>query len=241
MAVKNNLLLFLVLLAQNQVLTAQTDEEKVITGIVSSDGINLEGISVFNFSNKMIAVTDKEGCFSILAKGKDILEFSGIDYKYLRKYVYKHEYNSGTMEVNMTFNAIELDEVVINKYANITAESLGIIPYGQVKFTPQERRLYSNSGGIQGLYSFLSGEKDILKMNVEVEKKELLLKKLENLFGDKYYTTTLKIPEELIKGFQYYCVEDPKFVESMKVKNKTMSMFLMTNLASVYNRNRLDK
>ena len=231
----------MVLLGQNQVLTAQANEDKMIIGIVVSDSIKLEGISVFNFSNKMIAVTDKEGCFSILAKDKDVLEFSGIDYKYLRKYVYKHEYNSGTMEVNMTFNAVELDEVVINKYASITAESLGIIPYGQVKFTPQERRLYSSSGGIQGLYSSLSGERDILKMNVEIEKKELLLKKLEYLFGNKYYTKTLKIPEELIKGFQYYCVEDPEFVKSLNVKNKTMSMFLMTNLASVYNHNRLDK
>ena len=229
------------MLGQNQLLTAQTNAEKIITGTVESDGTKLEGISIFNFSNKMIAVSDKEGCFSILAKERDVLEFSGIDYKYIRKYVYKHEYNSGTMEVNMTFNAIELDEVVINKYANITAESLGIIPYGQIKFTPQERRLYSNSGGIQGLYSFLSGDKDILKMNVEVEKKELLLKKLEYLFGDKYYTKTLKIPEELIKGFQYYCIEDNEFVKSLNVKNKTLSMFLMTNLAFDYNQKRCNE
>jgi hypothetical protein len=236
---KNSLIILLVLLGQNQLLTAQTNLEKIITGTVESDSIKLEGISIFNCSNKMIAVTDKEGCFSILAKDRDILEFSGIDYKLLRKYVYKDEYNSGVMEVSMTFNAIELDEVVINKYASITAESLGIIPRGQVKFTPQERRLYSNSGGISGLYSSLSGEKSILQMNVEVEKKELVLKKLEYLFGDKFYTKTLKIPEDLIKGFQYYCVEDHEFVESLNVKNKTMSMFLMTNLASTYNQKRL--
>lgn len=236
---KNCLIILLVLLGQNQLLTAQTNGEKIITGTVTSDGIKLEGIRIFNCSNKMIAVTDKEGCFSILARERDIFEFSSIDYKMLRKYLYKHEYNSGTMEVSMIFNAIELDEVVVNKYANITAENLGIIPRGQVKFTPQERRLYSNSGGIQGLYSSLSGERNFLKMNVEIEKKEMLLKKLEYLFGDTYYTKTLKIPEELIKGFLYYCVEDNEFVESLNLKNKTMIMFLMTNLAAVYNQNRL--
>jgi hypothetical protein len=67
------------------------------------------------------------------------------------------------------------------------------------------------------------------------------MKKLEYLFGNKYYTKTLKIPEELIKGFQYYCVEDAEFVESLGFKNKTMSMFLMANLASVYNKNRIDE
>ena len=207
---KNSIIVLFVLLGQNQLLTAQTNVEKIIIGTVVSDAKKLDGISVINCMNKMMAVTDKDGCFSIQAKEGDILNFSGIDYKYLKKYVYKHEYNSGIMEVDMIFNAVELDEVIINKDANITAENLGIIPRGQVKFTPQERRLYSNSGGIQGLFSSISGEKEILKMNVEIEKKELLLKKLEYLFGNKYYTKTLKIPEELIKGFQYYCVEDSK-------------------------------
>lgn len=222
-------------------MVAQDNIVKIIIGTVVCDSKPLEGISVVNCSNKMIAVSDKYGCFSILAKDKDVLNFSGIDYKYLRKYVYKHEYTLGALEVNMTFNSIELDEVIINKYANINAENFGIIPRGQVKLTPQERKLYSGSGGIQGLYNFVSGERDILKMNVEIEKKEILMKKLEYLFGSKYYTKTLKIPEELIKGFQYYCVEDVEFVESLGGKNKTVSMFLMTNLASVYNKNRIDK
>jgi hypothetical protein len=238
---KNNLIVLLVFLSQSQLVVAQENIEKIIIGKVVSDSRPLEGISVVNCSNKMMAVSDENGCFSILAKDKDVLNFSGIDYKYLRKYVYKHEYASGTLEVNMTFNSIELDEVVINKYANINAENLGIIPRGQIKLTTAERRLYSGSGGIQGLFNLVSGERDILKMNVEIEKKEILMKKLEYLFGSQYYTKTLKIPEELIKGFQYYCVEDPEFVESLGFKNKTMSMFLITNLASIYNKNRIDE
>ncbi|WP_264565464.1 carboxypeptidase-like regulatory domain-containing protein [Flavobacterium sp. N3904] len=236
---KNNLIILLVFLGQNQFLAAQNNVEKIITGTVVSDTTKLEGISIFNCANKMIAVSDENGCFSIVAKDGDILNFSSIDYKYLRKYVYKHEYQSGIMEVNLTFNTVELEEVVINKYANITAENLGIIPRGQIKFTPQERRLYSNSGGIQGLFSFVSGERDILKMNVEIEKKEFLLKKMEYLFGDKYYTKTLHIPEELVKGFQYYCIEDTEFVKTLNSKNKTMCMFLITALASDYNQKRI--
>ena len=236
---KNNLMVLLILLGQNQLVIAQTNVEKIITGTVVSDTTKLDGISVINCSNKMMAVTDENGCFSILAKNGDILNFSGIDYKYLRKYVYKHEYKSGTMEVNLTFNSIELDEVIINKYANITAEYLGIIPRNQVKLTTQERRLYSNSGGIQGLFSYMSGGRDILKMNVEIEKKEFLLKKMLYLFGDDYYIKTLQIPEELIKGFQYYCIEDFEFVNALKSKNKTMTMFLIVGLASDYNQKRI--
>jgi hypothetical protein len=238
---KYNLIVFFVFLGQYQLLSAQTNIERVIVGTVVCDGRNLEGISVINCMNKMMAVTDKEGCFSIQAKELDILNFSGIDYKYLKKYVYRNEYKSGTMEVDMVFNSVELDEVIINKDANITAENLGIIPQGQIKLTPQQRKLYSNSGGIFGLYSLISGEKEMLKKNVEAEKKEILMKKLEYMFVDKYYIKTLKIPEELIKGFQYFCVEDSKFATSLNGKNKSMCMFLMTDLASVYNKNREDK
>lgn len=234
-----NLIVLAVFLGQYSILTAQTNAEKTIIGTVVCDERKLEGVSVINCMNKLMAVTDKDGCFSILAKEGDILNFSAIDYKYLKKYVYRNEYKSGSMEVDMIFNSVELDEVIIRKDANITAENLGIIPHGQIKFTPQERKLYSSSGGIFGLYSMISGEKEMLKKNVEAEKKEILMKKLNYMFTDRYYIKTLKIPEELIKGFQYYCVEDSKFAASLNSKNKSMSMFLMTDLASVYNKKRV--
>ena len=77
----------------------------------------------------------------------------------------------------------------------------------------------------------------MLKKELSVEKKEFLMLKLENLFEDKYYVETLRIPEELIKGFQYYCIEDPDFVRSINEKNKTMSMFLIVGLASEFKKN----
>jgi hypothetical protein len=234
------LILQLIFLGYCKEIFAQSIKDTIITGVISCDSVQIEGISVYNCTNKMMAVSDKTGCFSIQAKVGDILNFSGIDYKLLRKYVYKFEYNSGQIEVNMTLKAIELDEVIVNKFASITAENLGIIPKGQKKLSPQERRLYTNSGGFQGFYSWLSGERDILKINVEIEKKEMYLKKLDYLFGNKYYIRTLKIPQELIKGFQYYCIEDPDFVQSLDAKNKTVSMFLMSNLALDYNKKRND-
>lgn len=236
---KNSLIVLFVFFFQCHFVTAQRNVEKTIIGTVVVDSTKLEGISVINCMNKMMAVSDEYGCFTIQAKEGDILNFSGIDYKYLKRYVYRQEYKDATMVVDMVFNSVELEEVVVNKYPNITAENLGIISAGQIKFTPQERKLYSNSGGIMGLYSSLSGEKHFLKMNVEVEKKELLMKKMGYLFDDNYYIKKLKIPQEFIKGFQYYCVENSEFVESLSKKNKSFSMFLMTNLASVFNENRI--
>lgn len=236
---KNNLILLFVFFGQCQLLSAQNNVEKMISGTIMSDSRKVEGISVVNHSTKMMAVSDKEGSFSIQAKQGDILTFSGIDYQFLSKYVYKFEYNSGTIEVNMIFNSVQLDEVIINKDGKINAENLGIIPHGQIKLTQQERKLYSSSGGVLGLYSRLSGEREMLKKNVETEKKEILLKKLEFMFNDTYYIQRLKIPEELIRGFQYYCIESFEFEKTVNLKNKTKTMFMLTNLAAIYNEKRL--
>jgi hypothetical protein len=51
---------------------------------------------------------------------------------------------------------------------------------------------------------------------VAVERKNMY--RLEYLFGDKYYVETLKIPQDYIRGFQYYCIEDIDFVAAVNAK-----------------------
>ena len=135
----------------------------------------------------------------------------------------------------MAIKSIVLKEVIINE-SGISAESLGIIPYGQKKYTPSERKLYTatSGGGIDGLLNTISGRKAMIKKNIIVEKKEQLLAKIDVLFEDNYYTETLKIPELYIKGFQYYCIEDISIANALRSKNKTMVLFLIVRLAKNY-------
>ena len=92
----------------------------------------------------------------------------------------------------------------------------------------------AQSSGGDKLLNAISGRTAMLKKEVAIEKKEGLLKKMEYLFDDNYYTERLKISVEDIKGFQYYCIEDAEFAVSLSSKNKTMSMFLITDLARKY-------
>lgn len=231
---------------------AQINVEKWINGQVTVNNVSpLESVNIINTSSKVMAVSDEYGHFSILAKEGDILSFSLINYEHLRKFINKQEFNLGSIAVNLTPKTIELNEVVINKHSNITAENLGIIPKDQVKLTTAERRLQTAGefkpimllgllGGsvpLDPLINAITGRTKMLKKDLAVERKEFLMVKLGNLFEDKYYVETLKIPEELIKGFQYYCIENPDFARSLKEKNKTMTMFLIVGLASEFNKN----
>jgi hypothetical protein len=58
--------------------------------------------------------------------------------------------------------------------------------------------------------------------------------KIENQFETNYFTEKLKIPEENVKGFLFYIVEDPKLMELINAKDKEMSKFRMSELATNY-------
>ncbi|MFB0911376.1 MAG: hypothetical protein QMA99_10620 [Flavobacterium sp.] len=137
----------------------------------------------------------------------------------------------------MASKGIDLKEVIIDENTQISAENLGIISYGQKKYSPAERKLYTASSGLlDPALNWITGRKAMLKKEVIVEYKEQMLIKLDYLFLPEYYTQTLKIPQEHIRGFQYYCVEDTDLVGSLNSRNKTLSQFLIIILAKKYNK-----
>jgi hypothetical protein len=136
----------------------------------------------------------------------------------------------------MAAKITELKEVIVNKHPEINAVSLGISPKGIKKFTPAERRLFSaTSTPGDALLNMISGRTEMLKKEIEVEKKYNLLAKIDALFEEEYYINTLKIPADYVKGFQFYCIEDEKLATALRSKNKTMTMFLIVPLAEKFN------
>ena len=123
-----------------------------------------------------------------------------------------------------------------------------MVSKNQKQYTPAERRLRTAGefhwysplliplGGmsVDGLLNAITGRTSQLKKELVVERKEFLLVKINNLFQENHFTEVLKIPVEYVKGFQFYIVEDEKFVAALNDKNKTMATFLMGELAVKY-------
>ncbi|KFF19935.1 hypothetical protein IW20_02065 [Flavobacterium hydatis] len=230
----NTLLLFIVSLFF-QISFGQTIVSKEISGRITADSSSVEVITIVNNATQETTISDNKGQFSIVIKEGDVLVFSAVNLEPLRKRITANDLKLDLLVVKMVPKNIELKEVVINEFSNINAENLGIIPYGQKKYTPAERKLYTaKSTMTDALLNKISGRTAMLKKEVAVEKKEMLYLKIEYLFEENYYTDRLKIPLEHIKGFQLYCIDDPEFVTSLNAKNKTMSMFLITGLAQKY-------
>jgi hypothetical protein len=232
--IKNTLQFLILLLVQ--VAFGQTTNTKEIRGKITADSVAVDRINIVNITTEKATVSDSKGFFTIPVKEGDVLVFTAVNLEGLRRKVTKEDLIEEVLTVIMLPKSIILNEVIVNE-SSITAESLRIIPYGQKKYTPSERKLYTatSGGGIDGLLNTISGRKAMLKKEIIVEKKEQLLARIDVLFEDKYYTETLRIPLDYIKGFQYYCVDDVAFANALRAKNKTLIMYLIVKLAENYN------
>jgi hypothetical protein len=245
---------FIVLITVNAL--AQEPVRVKLNGKISADMSNLEGIYIINLKTEAAAITQKDGHFSILAAVGDTLIFSGAQFKRITMGLTSKDFEKELFSVQMEPIINYLKEVVIKRYDNINAVSLGIIPRGQKSYTPAERKLKTatsldpsaNAGGMVGgsisadpILNWISGRTAMLKKELKVEGKEICLRQLANMFDTAYFVDRLKIPSDYVKGFQYYIVEDERFVRVLKSKNKTNTEFVMGELATKYNEMLVDE
>lgn len=209
---------------------------------------SLRDVNVFNLRSESTTITNDKGDYSMFVKTGDTLEFSSLQIVTKKVIVQDIDLSKSLFVISLEPKVIPLDEVKIIDYKNINAVSLGILEKPAKKYTPAERRLAAAEefhwyspllipvGGmsIDGLINAISGRTAMLKKEVEIEKKEMLLKKIEYQFTPEYFTENLKIPKDYVKGFWYYAIEEPRLVNEINAKNKNMARFVFAELAAKY-------
>ncbi|PIF32935.1 carboxypeptidase-like protein [Flavobacterium sp. 9] len=228
---------------------SQSQDRSVINGKIAANTSDLEGVYVINAQTEAMTTTDETGAFSISAKEGDTLVFSSIQFKENKVLLIAENFSDLHFTVKLNMVMHQLQEVVVRNYNGINAASLGIVPYGQKKYTEAERKLHTatalnptaNAGSMAGgsisadpLLNFFSGRTEMLKKEVAVEKKEAFMKLLERMFSIDHFVNRLQIPLEYVKGFEYYAVENDKFTVILNSKNKTSTEFLLAELAVKY-------
>lgn len=220
-------------------------QDFILKGKVVSQSHQLEDINVVNVSQDVGVATERGGYFSIQAKVNDTIIFSAINLKGTMHIVMEQDKFKELLFIPMEVLVNQLNEVVMTEYRSITTESVGIVPRGMHKYTPAERKLKqatggSNRYGLNSSVSFdailngISGRTKNLKKELEVEKKELLLKDVKLDYSNEYLVNRLHIPEELTEGFLYYLIEDREFIAAYKSDNKTTCEFVLSKVAVRY-------
>lgn len=209
-------------------------QRKNLNGRVVTDGAGIGGIYIINKSTGAEKKSDALGNFVIEARAGDVITAYSSKTEVRDFVINEKSFEEDPYIISINTRTYELDEVVVEK--KVTSESLGLVPPGQKRYTPAERKLFAATSGfgIDILLNALSGRTQMLKRALETEKKEMLLEMIGNVCTEEELRTEYKIPEEYTRGFVYYVVEDNEFANALRSGNDTMARFLMTGLATKY-------
>lgn len=245
MKINSIVLGILFLLCQNSF--GQTLDEKLLQGKIRTDSVGVNGINILNLINGKITQTNSSGAFFILAKSNDILVFTAINLKTVKKTISFYDFELGMLSINMEPKTTELREIIVNKQ-QINAISLGIVTKDPVKYSPAERRLRTAGdfkpiqllnllGGsmpLDPLINKINGRTKRLKKLVILEKKENYIKLISELYNQEYFTVNLGIASDYVNGFKYFIVENENFLKVLESKNEERTSFFMVALAQEY-------
>ena len=245
MKINRIILVFLLLVCQ--ITFGQTMHEKLLHGKITADSVSVNGIKVLNLRNEKTAVTSHEGEFYIFAKVNDVLVFSALNLESYRLEIGTSLIMSELLSIKMFPKVTKLREVIVNKN-QFSVLSLGIVTKAPVNYSPAERKLQTAGdfkpimllgllGGampLDPLINKINGRTKKLKKLVVLEKKEMNIKLISELYDDEYFTNRLGIATEYVNGFKYYIVENDSFLKVLESKNKEKVSFYLVSLAQDY-------
>lgn len=240
-----NKLLFLLLLFLPLCLAAQGN---IIKGKVVSVKGPVSEVLVVNIYGEREAKTDEEGFFTLFAREGDTIIVTHPVIDDVKLPVTKDYFKSVNI-INVQINEqYEMEEVVIEYDRSLTPEGLGLVPEGQRILTPMERKLYTAGdfkpihllailgGGmpLDPVFNAINGRTKMLKKAVAAEQKEMGVGELIFMFTEQEIADEYNIPNEHVRGFLYFCIEDNDCTSALNSGNEELLKFHMSRLAVKY-------
>lgn len=240
---------FFFVLLMTTVTFSQNDELHFLKGKAICQNVDLTSIIITNLRSESSLSPETKGDFSLFVKLGDKLIFEGLAIDTKEIVITKEDLAKKLLTITLFAKVIPLEDVEVKTYSNINAVSLGILEKPAKKYTPAERKLRTAEtfkwysplliplGGmpVDGLINAISGRTAMLKKELEVERKELTIKKIEDNFEEKYFIETLKIPSDYVKAFLYYISDNEELRTTLAAKDKVQIDFVFAKLASEYN------
>jgi hypothetical protein len=221
--------------------------QTTIKGKVVVKEQSAEGVHVLNLVSEKAVITNANGEFSIDVSEDDLLVFSAVHLDYWRRSISAKDIKNGFIEVEITPKDIKLEEVVVTEYTKINAQDLGIIDYKPKSYTPAERKLRPAQLKTIDLINFNSllipldpllywatGRTKLLKGELEIEKKELRIKKLNDWYDNEFFVNQLNIPVEYVEGFKFFVIYDEELMNHLYSDDKINGSLCISKLADEF-------
>lgn len=241
---RNSILLFFILIIA-QIAFSQGIERKILRGKIVADSIEVENLTVYNITSNVGAITDVDGKFSINARATDTLFIQGLSYESKRYVLTDKDFWLPVLEIKLHVKITELNEIIITPYTltgNLKEDTKRIQVYGEgfskidmrIKHYEDDVRMgtpintalpnqFAPTGIsflplINGLSSLL-GIKSDPKKNSERVFEERRIRDLQSK----------SFSEHMLERFSHNF-----FVETLKIKNEDIPMFMSFAELNVY-------
>ena len=242
---RNNILLFFILVI-TQIGFSQGIERKVLRGKIVADSLEVENLTVYNITSNVGAITDVDGKFSINARATDTLFIQGLSYESKRYVLTDKDFWLPVLEIKLHVKITELNEIIITPYTltgNLNEDTKRIQVYGEgfakidakvVKYYDDDIRLgtpentampnvFAPTGvnllGIVVGIANLVGIKGNPKSNSERVFEERRIRDLQSK----------SFSEHMLERFSHNF-----FVETLKIKNEDIPLFMSFAELNVY-------
>ncbi len=204
-------------------------QSQLLKGKIVVDSLQGVAINIVNLDKGIGTVNDEMGYFEIKVSIGDHLYFSSVQFEAYEKEVKEADLKKEEVKIVLLPKVNELEEVTISNIkltGNLDKDVLSVkpkpflqamdlgLPQSKKKpLTQAQRRLYTarSSNGLVPLdlvINMISGRLKKLKKMRELEILDQKVYQGEHAFDSLFFTKELKIPEELITDFVYYCTDD---------------------------------
>ncbi len=241
---RNNILLFFILVII-QIGFSQGIERKVLRGKIVADSLEVENLTVYNITSNVGAITDVDGKFSINARATDTLFIQGLSYDSKRYVLTDKDFWLPVLEIKLHVKITELNEIIITPYTltgDLKEDTKRIQVYGEgfskidmgikhyeddVKMGTPINTALPNQFAPTGI-SFLpliNGLSSLLGVKGDPKKNS------ERVFEER------RIRDLQSKSFSEHMLERFShnfFVETLKIKNEDIPMFMSFAELNVY-------
>ncbi|WP_161634424.1 peptidase associated/transthyretin-like domain-containing protein [Aquimarina pacifica] len=217
-------LLFLFLLSSFQIFA----QSNAIKGKIIADSLKGYAINIINFTQEIGTTNDDHGFFEIPAVKGDSLVFSSVQYETKSVVVTQDIVSQDIITVILRSGVEQLDQVNMSNVklsGNLKKDMsmVAITPFvdNQILGLPfsdrpqptlAERRIMTaKSGIIDRPLNYFSGAIEKLKEIKRIEDLKKIVQEGEHSLHKTFFIDSLKLPEELVTDFMYYCANDVSF------------------------------
>lgn len=200
----------------------------IIEGKIMSSNKRVENAHIYNLSKKIGSISNEEGLFKIKASASDTLYISSLEYEKLTFILSEKNLINKNVEIELIPIVNELDEVFLKHLTGDLNFDLANKPIDTVPpmgWVYSKKDLYSipqidendattradpvaNTNPISGGAGATLPDRRLealYKLKRELKQKKEFPEIIKRELGIKYFTITLKIPEESINNFLSYC------------------------------------